>query len=137
MLGISIPTIRMYERVGLIIPFRRSSRHRRFSATDLDRIRGIRRMINTEKISIEGVKRLLALIPCWKIRNCPEVARKSCQAFAEHTAPCWMVTGKSWDCKSAECRVCSVYSEFGDCRALKQIIAFHTLATDSQRPQTV
>ncbi|MCZ6776906.1 MAG: MerR family DNA-binding transcriptional regulator [Ignavibacteria bacterium] len=59
-LGVSVPTIRMYEREGLIIPYRKRSRHRRFSAGGLERIRC-----------------LLALIPCWSIRNCPEDERKN------------------------------------------------------------
>ena len=59
-LGVSVPTIRMCEREGLIIPDREHSRHRRFSAGGLERIRC-----------------LLALIPCWSIRNYPEDERKT------------------------------------------------------------
>jgi MerR family transcriptional regulator, heat shock protein HspR len=122
-LGISIPTVRMYERQGLIIPMRRSSRHRRYTAGDLERIRCIRRMINEEKVSIEGVKRLLALLPCWKITGCPEDAQRTCSAFAAHNAPCWIQTRRSWKCKSSECRECRVYADFADCHTLKQTIA--------------
>ena len=122
-LGISIPTIRMYERQGLIIPMRRSSRHRRYTASDLERIRCIRRMINEEKVSIEGVKRLLALLPCWKITHCPEEAQKACSAFTAYDAPCWIQTRRSRRCKSSECRECRVYVDFADCHMLKQTIA--------------
>lgn len=132
LLGISIPTIRLYEQQGLIIPIRKSSRHRRFSTADLNRIRSVRRMINVEKISIEGLKRMLSLIPCWTIRSCPEKVRSACPAFSQHEAPCWMVTNKRWDCKSAECRICPVYTEVADSAALKHTIAIHTLAGDKQ-----
>ncbi len=130
LLGVSIPTIRLYEQQGLIIPLRKASRHRRFAVADLERIRSIRRMINSEKISIEGVKRMLSLIPCWKIKNCPEHARTSCPAFSQHDAPCWMVTNKRWDCKSAECRICPVYADVADSGALKRVIAVHTVGDD-------
>lgn len=126
LLGISIPTIRMYEREGLIIPYRMRSKHRRFSSADLERIRCIRSMINDEKVSIAGIRRMLSLIPCWKIKNCPPDVRESCAAFIQHEKPCWMISGKSWECRSAECRVCSVYTETSSCNSLKRMIASAT-----------
>ncbi|MBM2846426.1 MAG: MerR family transcriptional regulator [Bacteroidetes bacterium] len=127
-LGVSIPTIRMYEREGLIIPNRRRSKHRRFSEGDLERIRCMRAMINTEKVSIAGIRRLLALIPCWSIRGCPPEARGTCGAFRQNDAPCWVASKKSWECKATECRVCRVYTDTADCSRLKETIAACTLA---------
>jgi MerR family transcriptional regulator, heat shock protein HspR len=127
LVGVSIPTLRMYEREGLIVTNRRQSRHRRYTQTDIDRLLCIRRMIRKEKISIAGIRRLLALIPCWKIKNCPEEARSACGAFQQHEAPCWMATHRSWDCKSTECRICPVYADVADCNTLKQQIARHTI----------
>ena len=40
--GVSVSTIRTYEREGLIIPLRKASRHRLFATGDLERIRSIR-----------------------------------------------------------------------------------------------
>ena len=126
-LEVSIPTIRMYEREGLIIPYRKDSRHRRFSSTDIDRIRCMRRMINRDKVSIAGIRRLLALIPCWKIKDCPESARKSCSAYLQVDAACWHASKKAWNCRSEDCRQCPVYSQVADCHALKATIAQFTL----------
>lgn len=126
-LEVSIPTIRMYEREGLIIPHRKDSRHRRFSMADIERIRCIRRMINQEKVSIAGIRRLLALIPCWKLKKCPEEARNSCSAYLQVDAACWTASKKAWDCKSAECRQCPVYTTMADCHTLKTTIAQLTL----------
>lgn len=127
LLGVSVPTIRMYEREGLIIPHRRRSRHRRFSTGDLERIRCLRRMINTNEVSIAGIRRLLALIPCWSIRNCPEEERKKCHAFYRYEAPCWMASEKFWECKNAECQLCPVYHHHSDCHTIKEnIIPFTT-----------
>jgi MerR family transcriptional regulator/heat shock protein HspR len=136
-LGIAIPTIRMYEREGLIIPLRKNSRHRRFSSTELERIRHIRRMINVEKVSIAGIRRLFSLIPCWKIKNCPPEVRTKCVALATHEMPCWMVTGKSWQCKSTECRLCPVYTDATDGSALKETIAHFTLSHLPQEQEMV
>jgi len=126
LLGLSVPTIRMYEREGLVIPYRRRSRHRRFSTGDLERIHCLRRMINNNEVSIAGIRRLLALIPCWSIRNCPEDERKNCSAFYHCEAPCWMESEKSWECKNAECQLCPVYNHHSDCHTIKTIILFTT-----------
>ena len=126
-LGVSVPTLRMYERQGLIIPLRRGSKHRRYSENDLERLRCMREMISREKISIEGIKRLLSLIPCWRIKNCPEEVRLSCPSFKQHSEPCWMMTEKRWECKNAECRLCPVYMNVPNCAALKDTIARLTI----------
>ena len=126
LLGISIPTLRMYEREGLILRFRRGSKHRRFADSDIERIRNIRMMINTEKISIAGIKRLYALIPCWKIKNCSEKLKHHCAAFNQHGEPCWMVMPKSLRCSNSDCRLCPVYKDLSDCKTLKQLIARYT-----------
>jgi MerR family transcriptional regulator/heat shock protein HspR len=131
-LEVSVPTIRMYEREGLIIPYRKDSRHRRFSSTDIERIRCMRRMITQEKVSIAGIRRLLALIPCWKIKECPEEARAKCSAYLQVDAACWNASKKAWDCKSADCRQCSVYSTIADCHTLKTTIAHFTHHPDTQ-----
>lgn len=127
-LGVSISTIRMYEREGLIIPQRRDSRHRRFSRADIERIQCLRKTINEEKVSIAGIRHLLSLIPCWRIRNCPAEEREKCPAFTSTDKPCWMLSGKSWKCRSDECRECIVYTEVASCATLKQSISMFTLS---------
>jgi MerR family transcriptional regulator/heat shock protein HspR len=122
LIGVSVPTIRMYEREGLIIPLRKASRHRLFAEHDLERIRGIRKTINTEKVSIAGMRRLMALVPCWKMKGCKEEAYTICAAFKEHEFPCWMVTNKSWQCKSDQCRGCIVYARSSDFDKLKETL---------------
>ena len=121
-LGVSIPTIRMYEREGLIIPHRKRSKHRRFSQDDIERIKGLRVMINREKVSIAGIRRMLSLIPCWTIKDCPPEKRATCDGYRQHDAPCWMVSGKSWQRRSDECRECLVYRDNGSCQKLKETI---------------
>lgn len=126
-LGVSVPTLRLYEREGLILPIRKSSRHRLFTETDLDRVRSLRQMINHKKISIAGIRSLLSMIPCWKMMDCPEETRSHCPAFQSTDNPCWMVENKPSKCSRANCRSCTVYIQSADCNAVKQIVAQHTL----------
>jgi MerR family transcriptional regulator, heat shock protein HspR len=125
-LGVSIQTLRLYEREGLILSLRRSTRHRRYTPADLERVRCIRRMINVEKVSVAGIKKMLAMIPCWSIKDCPPGVRDACPAFDRVEKPCWLITDKPWDCRNAECRTCEVYTNVADCTSLKQAIATST-----------
>ena len=120
LLGISVHTIRMYEKEGLIIPFKSSGNQRRYSDMDLERIRCIRRAINTDKVGIEGIRRMLALIPCWAIINCNENDRRSCNAFSSYMKPCWTYHHKNNVCSDRDCFNCEVYNTFGDCGSIKE-----------------
>jgi MerR family transcriptional regulator, heat shock protein HspR len=126
LVGVSVQTLRYYEHEGLIIPFHRGSKHRRYSRNDIDRVRCMRTMINEEKVSIEGIKRLLSLIPCWSLKGCSLESRVTCDAFKLHSTPCWMVTNKSKECKTAECRTCPVYTDITNCQTLKRAITDNT-----------
>lgn len=118
--GISIHTIRMYEREGLIIPYKEEGKQRRYSANDVERMRCIRQIINDEKMSIEGIRRMLALIPCWAITGCKAKDQKNCDFFSSYTKPCWMINHKNNFCTDKECRECEVYYSFGNCKSIKE-----------------
>jgi MerR family transcriptional regulator/heat shock protein HspR len=126
MLGVSEPTLRLYEREGLILPFRKPSGHRLFTHRDIERLECIRRGITEEKIGIEGMKRILALIPCWRLRGCPSSERVKCSAFEQYHVPCWMLPEKAWECRDADCRGCHVYLHAADCSSLKTLIVHLT-----------
>lgn len=122
MLGISVHTLRMYEREGLIIPFKKASNQRQYSPKDLERISCLRNAINVEKISINGIKTIFALIPCWEIKKCSEKDRANCDAYKNHSAPCWLTEHKNTICSEIECRECKVYTGCSDCGKIKAII---------------
>ncbi len=63
LLGISVPTLRVYEKEGLIIPFKKESNQRLYSQADLERVECIRNGINEKKISVNGIKAMYSLIP--------------------------------------------------------------------------
>ena len=69
LLNISVHTLRMYEKEDLILPYKKSSNHRLYSRNDIDRINCIRSAINDSKISINGIKTIYAMMPCWEALN--------------------------------------------------------------------
>lgn len=119
LLNISVHTLRMYEREGLIIPYKKESNQRLYSDKDLERMRCIRATISEEKIGIEGIRRILSLIPCWAIVKCPVKDRQNCTAYNGYSEPCWMLKHKDNVCANKDCRMCEVYAAFGSCRSVK------------------
>jgi MerR family transcriptional regulator/heat shock protein HspR len=122
MLGISVFTLRMYEREGLIISHKSDSNQRRYSQSDVDRIRCIRRAITELKFGIAGIKGVYALIPCWSIVNCSAEDRANCEAFKGHLKPCWAHKHESNSCSTRICRECPVYQKLTDCDKIKESI---------------
>ncbi|MCB0730837.1 MAG: MerR family transcriptional regulator [Ignavibacteriae bacterium] len=118
-LGISIHTLRMYEREGLILSYRKKSNQRLYSQKDLERIVCIQKTINEDKINIEGIRRVLALLPCWAIIKCSKKDRENCEFYSSHTKPCWMINHTNNICKDRNCRDCDVYQSFGSCDSIK------------------
>lgn len=117
--GISVHTLRMYEKEGLIIPFKKESKQRLYSDSDIERLNCLRRLINKERIGIEGIRRLLALIPCWGIIQCSSKDRESCVAYNGSKKPCWMLKHKNNYCEDKSCRDCEVYQNFSNCESVK------------------
>lgn len=122
LLGISVPTLRMYEKEGLIIPHKTEGNQRIYSENDLERLRCIRRAINESKISINGIKTIYSLIPCWEVVKCSEEDRKNCPSFNDHEQPCWTFRHPGTTCETRDCKECEVYTEFAQCGSIKNLI---------------
>ena len=120
LLSISVHTLRMYEREGLIVPFKKESSHRLYSKADIERLNCIRRSINESKISINGIKTIYSLIPCWDIVNCSLKDRENCDSYKSHSNPCWTFQHKFNICANLDCRECNVYKNFAECKTLKE-----------------
>jgi len=86
LLGVHPRTLRIYEKEGLINPKHVGSR-RLFSANDIQWINCLRSFIHDEGISIPGLKKLLNLIPCWEVANCPADIHEHCEARVDMAAP--------------------------------------------------
>lgn len=122
LLSISVHTLRMYEREGLILPFQKSTGHRMYSDSDIERLQCIRSAINDKKISINGIKSMFSLIPCWQIVKCSDVDRSNCESYSETGKPCWSFKHKNNICETLECNRCEVYTSFTDCSTIKSAI---------------
>jgi MerR family transcriptional regulator/heat shock protein HspR len=109
-LGISTHTLRLYEAEGLIIPFRTDTGRRLYSDLDLEKVKNIREMIQVHGHNFEGIRRLIALAPCWKIRGCDKELWLKCSNNETRKRPCWASTSK---CHNPEvpCRECQVYQK--------------------------
>ncbi len=122
LLNISVHTLRMYEKENLIIPFKKSSNHRLYSQNDLERIKCIRSAINELKISINGIKTIYAMMPCWEFIGCSDKERQTCPAYKSYNEPCWAVKGEETICAKKECRNCDIYNKFSECHNIKDYI---------------
>ena len=100
-------TLRIYEAEGLITPHRQGGK-RFFSQSDLAWVKCLRSLIHEENISIEGVKRLLEVVPCWKIKGCSEETRKNCIALKAMNKKCWEFAMNA--CEKS-CKNCEIYKK--------------------------
>jgi MerR family transcriptional regulator, heat shock protein HspR len=107
--GIPVHSIRQYIDKGLIIPFRKESDRNLFSQVDILRLKYIHKLLDEGGLNIAGIRTLLALIPCWAIRQCADDEREKCQAFHSNAYPCWEASEKGTRCKNTNCRECEVY----------------------------
>jgi MerR family transcriptional regulator/heat shock protein HspR len=106
-LGVHPRTLRLYEDGGLIRPARKNNR-RFYSAADLKWITCIRYLIHEKGLNQEGLRRLLALIPCAEIAGCSPEKKADCTAWMDRSTPCWDLARLNGDeCKP--CHECLVY----------------------------
>ena len=122
LLGISVQTLRIYEREGLIISFKTKGNQRLYSISDIERIMRIRRDINEYKIGINSLRTVLSLIPCWMIVECTETDRENCESFIEYHAPCWTYKHTNNICEEIDCRECIVYKFNSDTERIRATI---------------
>ncbi len=80
-INIAVPTLRMYEKAGLIIPFRNETDRRLYSIADLKRVSFIKRLIKAEGLNLAGIRRLMALLPCWELKPCSPELKEQCPAY--------------------------------------------------------
>ena len=106
---IPVHSIRQYIDKGLMIPFKKESSRHLFSQVDILRLKYINKLLERDGLNIAGIKSLLALIPCWVIRQCSTEDREKCQAYISETYPCWEASEKGTLCRNNNCRECEVY----------------------------
>jgi MerR family transcriptional regulator, heat shock protein HspR len=127
LLHVSVHILRKYEREGLFIPFKKKSLQRLFSQADINRIDFIRTIINEQKISINGIKTIYSLIPCWEIVKCSYAERNNCKAYSEGSKLCWINNKADLTCENKNCHDCSVYNDFFSCGRIKDQLKIITM----------
>jgi len=122
LVGTTVYTLRVYEREGLIILKKKPSGHRQYSKSDIDRLKGIREMIVAHKLSIAGIKAMLAMIPCWNIVHCSPKDRNNCDAYQKDYWPCWSYKHENNAHTKFDCRLCEVYKTYGKINEVRKLI---------------
>jgi MerR family transcriptional regulator/heat shock protein HspR len=121
-LGVAVQTLRMYENAGLILPVRSSSGRRLYSMKDMEKLRCIRNLITEEGLNINGIRKMLSLIPCWQFKGGIDGDCLECQAYREAIGPCWNVREVGKKCLHADCRTCGAYQVYLSCKNIKHIL---------------
>ena len=125
-LDVAVQTLRLYEQEGLIIPHKTDTGRRMYSLHDLERLRCIRKMITENGLNLQGIKRLMSLIPCWKYKGGLDDDCQNCLAYSESQMPCWNYSKVGAKCQNQNCRECPVYTMDFNCHTMKEIIFGHS-----------
>jgi MerR family transcriptional regulator/heat shock protein HspR len=104
--AISPDLLRLYEREGLLIPMKSPGGTRYFTEQDCEWIAILLRLVRGAHMSFAAIRHLLAMTPCWQVRQCGHRDRQLCPYHAERGRPCWMARAC---CKGADCYACPVY----------------------------
>ncbi|MDK9700301.1 MAG: MerR family transcriptional regulator [bacterium] len=121
-LKVSVQTLRLYEQRGLIIIKKSTGNQRLYSVADVERLKCIRHAITEEKISIEGIRKIHAMIPCWIHVNCPMEQRIQCPSYERNDAGCWTYKHQSNVCADRDCQTCEIYLMSNNCSEIKHLI---------------
>jgi DNA-binding transcriptional MerR regulator/quercetin dioxygenase-like cupin family protein len=57
--GVSASALRLWERQGLVRPMRSRSRYRLYTEADVDHLRGVRRLLQVDRLNAPGIRRVL------------------------------------------------------------------------------
>jgi len=109
MVGLSVSALRKYEHEGLLLFYRTPTKRRLLSRADIDRIKMIQHLINDVGLNMVGIRRILALLPCWDLKPCTDEDHQKCLATNDLTQPCWMNNKTECRAKGIDCRECNVY----------------------------
>ena len=119
--NLSVHSLRLYEKEGLILSHKTKTGRRIYSDLELEKIRCIRTMINEEGLNFEGIRRLVALAPCWILRDCNPNNIKECRAYRDRIRPCWDSEQKCHH-PLPSCRDCDVYKKLVKCEDVYKYI---------------
>lgn len=123
MLNMSVETLRLYEREGLLIPLKLKSGHRRFTPEDVKWLECIQKQIHENKLNYAGIRHLLSLLPCWDMKPCCADDYRNCPAGYKSDKPCWAFAETPCRKNGDNCRTCTVYQQVLNVDNLKEILS--------------
>jgi MerR family transcriptional regulator/heat shock protein HspR len=133
--GISVDLLRLYEREGLVIPLKSPRGTRYFTEHDYPWIGTVLRLVREARLNFAGIRRLLALLPCWKTRNCGFEKKKDCPVFQDPSKPCWANRACCIAATAQDCYFCPVYRSAPSCENLKALLT--APAEENQAPPAI
>jgi MerR family transcriptional regulator/heat shock protein HspR len=117
---ISVDLLRLYEREGLLVPLKSSKGTRYFTTRDYPWITTVIRLVREDGLNFAGIRRLLALLPCWDLRGCGDRRKEECAIILDAAEPCWI---RHACCRPDDCYACEVYRSACRCENLKALLA--------------
>lgn len=109
LLNLSVSALRKYEKEGLLVYHRTPTGRRLLCRADVNRVRMIQHLVGDLGLNMEGIRRLLALLPCWELMPCTTEDRRNCIAMRDPVHPCWATRKTECARKGLNCRECTVY----------------------------
>ncbi len=99
--GLHPQTLRQYDRLGLVSPDRTAGRGRRYSARDIELLRTVQQLSQTEGINLAGIKRIIELENqvvalqqrVAELQSAVEARRRPCSSARPR---CTRRTGATW-----------------------------------------
>jgi len=107
--GVSVDLLRLYEREGLLIPIKSPRGTRYFTEHDYPWIAMILRLVRQCRMNLASIRRELAAIPCWQIRNCGFESKRGCPVISDESRPCWSNRATCPVVCAQDCYFCPVY----------------------------
>ena len=100
---ITIPTLRLYEKEGLIVPFIIYTNCRLYSVNDSKIVEAAQHLIHEHGLNFARIRRLMAFLPCWKIRGCDPALYRTCNVPSIVDSPCWSNGEGAWRKSEGDC----------------------------------
>ena len=122
-LNLSVESLRLYEREGLLVPHKLDSGHRRYTESDIEWIVCIQRQIHENKLNFAGIRYILSMLPCYEMKPCCLEDYHTCPAGDKSCRPCWDFDDTPCRVRGENCRNCVVYQQVLNVENLKKILS--------------
>ncbi len=135
-LNLSVETLRLYEREGLLVPYKLTSGHRRFTSDDIEWIRCLQEQIHENKLNFAGIRYMLSTLACHEVKPCCLPDHESCPAGSKSCRPCWDFEDTPCRTKGESCRTCIVYQQVFDRDKLKSMLSVKFICNQDEQATT-